>query len=396
MIDISGLKDTDDTPDFTCPRCGKKFHIKVGYWKKDKNKIRYCSSCNTKMVWERINALPKEEKEMFYKKKNDAARNGWKNQTPEMKKKVSEERSRRFQNPDFRASFSKALSNGWKNMDPTKKQHIAERLREGREEYWKDEENKKFHSKRAREKWFNQTKEEQERILEALTKGRLNYYKNDTPERKRQRIQKSSESLKRFWKNLSKDEKDLRVKEMLNYLKPHFDSLSTSIMNANESKLSEFLNLYQLQYTYNWYNTEKHPDFDQLFPVNPIRKDVYVSPYHAWDFKIEGTDSATLVDIDGSIHDPKSSSNKVHDMHGNEFILYDYIAFKDSQRVYQRDGIDAYIIKCYDDNLSYNTPVVHLLDNKELSFKELLSILRLKNKSLSDDEIKEIIKDSSM
>nr|DAR89240.1 MAG TPA: zinc-ribbon domain protein [Caudoviricetes sp.] len=360
MLDVSGLKDTDFMPDFTCPKCGKKFRIKFGSWRKDKNKIRYCASCNTNMIYERINSLPKEEKEMFYKKRNDAVRKGWKNQTPEMKKKVSEERSRRFHNPDFRASFSKALSDRWKNMDQVKKHHIVARLQEGREEYWKDEENKNFHSKRARKKWFNQTKEEQERILGALTKGRLDYYKNDTPERKRQRIQKSSESLKRFWKNLSKDEKDLRVKEMLNYLKPHFDSLSAGIMNANESKLSEFLNLYQLKYTYNWYNEEKHPDFDKLFPINPIRKGVYVSPYHAWDFKIEGIDSATLVDIDGSIHDPKSSSNTVHDTHGNEFILYDYIAFKDSQRIYQTDGLDAYVIKCYDDQLSYNTPAVHL------------------------------------
>ena len=394
MLDISGLKDTDYMPDFTCPKCGKKFHIKVGTWKMDKNKIRYCSSCNTKIVFERINSLPEEERKAFYDKRNKAIKDGWANQSSEMKKHVSEERSNRFNNPEHRELVSKSLHNAWKNISKEKKEKIIEGLRVGKEAYWKNPKNKEFHSKRAREKWFNQTKEEQERILEALTKGRLNYYKNDTPERKRQRIQKSSESLKMFWKNLSKDEKDIRVKEMLKHLKSYFDSLSTSVMNANESKLSEFLKLYQLKYTYNWYNKEKHPDFDQLFPINPIRKDVYVSPYHAWDFKIEGTDSDTLVDIDGSIHDPKSSSNKVHDMHGNEFILYDYIAFKDSQRIYQTDGIDAYIIKCYDNHLASNTPVVHLSDNRELSFKELLFILQ--SKSLSNNEIKEVIKDSSM
>ena len=53
----------------------------------------------------------------------------------------------------------------------------------------------------------------------------------------------------------------------------------------------------------------------------------------------------------------------------------DYYKFRDSQRPYQTDGLDAYIIKCYDDNLTDNTPVINIETKESMTFQTFIYII---------------------
>ena len=98
------------------------------------------------------------------------------------------------------------------------------------------------------------------------------------------------------------------------------------------------------------------------------------------------SDKYILIDIDGSIHKLEQSKWIV-----DGFDVGGYIQFNDSQRPYQTDGLDAYIIQCYDDKLTNDTKVLHLQTNKEMSYKDFINEIKFLN--YSKKEIRKIIKE---
>ncbi len=160
--------------------------------------------------------------------------------------------------------------------------------------------------------------------------------------------------------------------------------------NKNESEFINYLNIHKINYLYQYTNKNKHPDFDKLFKINPVTNVDYVSPYHKWDFKLVIEGKEILVDIDGSIHFNKSYF-VVHPYTGIRYNIYDYTKFKDSQRPYQTDGLDAYVVQCPDDKLTGETIVVNVSTGKKYSFTGFIYLLA--SYKLHDSDIKEVLKD---
>ena len=69
----------------------------------------------------------------------------------------------------------------------------------------------------------------------------------------------------------------------------------------------------------------------------------------------------------------------IHQYTKIEYEILDYYKFKDSQRFYQTDGLSAYIILCYNDNLTFDTDVYDLTLKSIIKFKDFISILNLLN-----------------
>lgn len=231
---------------------------------------------------------------------------------------------------------------------------------------------------------------------------------NMDPIKKREANQKRSESLKQTIQNMTQEERSARAKrvqdwwdnmtidEFLRWSKAHIDNYikyreGLSITpNKNESELITLFKVYGISHTFHSYNRTYSADFFTLFPNNPVTKSKFVMPYHEWDFRVYTSSSEVLVDIDGSIHvNPSYSST--HPSTGVRYDMLDYHKFNDSQRPYQTEGLDAYVVQCYDDNLTKDTPVINVTTGNVMSLGQFL--LMLEFRSLSADEQRKIVRD---
>lgn len=228
------------------------------------------------------------------------------------------------------------------------------------------------------------------------------YYKN--PENRKN----LSEKQKAHWNKLSKDERKIAMLHLIKYwdnindeeldkwYKSHLDGMIESDALLKGPTENIFCNdldnipLLTKKVKYKWqYRSQiKHPDFDKLFPFNKVTGGKFVNPYHIWDFIIYSESGNILIDIDGSIHNTGPGIVKYSNEENIEFS--DLIKFNDSQRPYQTDGLEAYIIRSYNNKLEDNTEVLVLKDNSIISYKTLLSIIMISQ--ISKSEIKELKK----
>lgn len=148
--------------------------------------------------------------------------------------------------------------------------------------------------------------------------------------------------------------------------------------NGAEATLFDYLKKKGFKFKWQYFNTVKDSEYESKFMNNPVTGGT-VSPYHAWDFAIFTPEKTVLVDVDGSIHN--LTPGKYFDKKGND--QYEVIKFKESQRPYQTDGLDAYIIKAYDDELADDAEVNYIKGSDKsvycLKFKELMTILEALN-----------------
>jgi hypothetical protein len=375
----------------TCCDCGIPILIRYGTFRKTTGSNHRCRKCRGKAERERINNLPEKERELYLKKKNDAIRLGWNNQSKDKKESISNNRKESWNNNSERQlKHSEMLRSRWNNMDDHSRQELIKKLNDGKIKYWNNPDNVLHRSNQARDKWYSQTPEDQLRILKSLETGRREFYSNLTTNQREGLSRKQSEGLRRYWSSLPPDEYEKRLQVFREKLKENFDTLNL-IPNKNERMFISYLNSYYIDYTFIWYNSIKHKKFDELFGNNPLKPGSKVSPFHGWDFKINTLYDPILVDIDGSIHDIKCTSNNVKDSKGNTFKLSDYIQFKDSQRLYQTDGLDAYVVQCYDDNLTDDTPVLNIKTGKVVTLISFIGILLLLN--MNEDDIDSLIHD---
>lgn len=383
-------RDKEDIP-MICSDCGNHYTMKFGSFRRNRNGIHRCKTCTMKALQKKLYGGSPEEKEAFLKKRNAAIKNGWSNQSEEKKKQISKDRTDMWENAlERRNLLQKRMLKRWSDASDVERLQQGALMRKGRDKYWSDPLNRKYHSERARKKWYEQTPEEQKRIISAANKGSKDYLMNETPEQRMNRLNKMSVAMKNWWNSLSKEEFDAHMKKYQMGMRGYFDTLGNHEANKNELSFIELLKNHWIDFDYIYYSKIKHPDFDTLFPCNHIRPNVRVVAYHAWDFIIHCFDKDILVDVDGSIHDKDSASNEVHDRYGNKFVLYEYIQFKDSQRPYQTDGLDAYVIECYDDKMADHTMVRNVYSGERQSLKDFM--LYLEWESLSDIDKKEFIK----
>jgi len=294
----------------------------------------------------------------------------------------------------------------------------TEALREGNKKYFDDPKNVESHSKLCKQIWDDRPEEFKSKrkkdlkvvgdayrasvdfpsIISNRTKE---YFKNP---KNRQHL---SEIQLVHWASLTLEERELKMLHLVEYwdnisdenldnsYKNRLDSIIESdkiIKGPTEIIFCEDLDKIPLltkkvNYKWQYRNQIKHPDFNKMFPINPVTNSKRISPYHIWDFIIYSEDGNILVDIDGKIHNIEHG--KVNYC-GKNIDLLDLIKFNDSQRPYQTDDFDAYIVKAYNNKLEDNTEVLVLKDNSIITYKKLLSIIM--TSQISKSEFKELRK----
>lgn len=139
-------------------------------------------------------------------------------------------------------------------------------------------------------------------------------------------------------------------------------------------KLINLFSLYNIKYEYIYHNNRNDDKFKTLFPNNPY-KDCTITDKHVWSFKIFLKDREILLDIDGPIHEKLP----------NEIIIDGFdksgcIQFIDNRRLYQTDGLDAYVLKSDNLNIYDKNVKIHKLNsNNILTFSDFMEVLNIKD-----------------
>ena len=302
---------------------------------------------------------------------------GWLSRSEEQKKatseiriKIHEDRSTEDKNTISR-KISESLKEYHNQMSIEQKEQWAQSISDGMKEYI-----------------LSLTEDEKNEYIRPIT----DYWKNVTLNERHEIYKQRSEFMKSYWKNMSVDEfNDWSVRRAIAY-NEYIDNLD-KIPNRNENTFIDHLNQSQIEYKYHGYkNTTVDEAFHDMFQCNPITGSKFVNCAHSWDFIISTSKSSILIDVDGSIHDPTKAQSKVTHFNGTEFKLSDNIQWNDSKRPYQTDGLDAYVVMCYDDNLTDDTPVLSFQTGEIMNVKQLISILQLD--SMTKKEIKKLLKEA--
>ena len=120
-----------------------------------------------------------------------------------------------------------------------------------------------------------------------------------------------------------------------------------------------------LNYSTSYISMDVHPDFYKEFPPEKRPNPEAKAFLHCWGYLIHTLEGDVLVDIDGSRHRPTRNNPRVK--------------FDDGKRKYLTDGMQAYIVQCYDDNLTDNTPVEDVATGKKMTFRQWISIIKWMN-----------------
>lgn len=315
----------------TCKDCGNTFELSYGRYRRfPKDHHWRCYNCNNIQRSIRFVNLTDEERQVLKEQRSSSAKKVW--------DLLSE---------DEYIRRCKSQKERWARLTPEEKESVMEKTRAASIEYNRRPEIRAKLAKRNIDHWKNMSINERIKELKRLNKIRDDH-----------------------WNKLSDKEKFLKMKKMWDsqvqvgpteYL--FNDQLrSIGLTNGNE---------------YFWsYSTYPyiHPKYYNIFGnINTITMEMNF-PYHTWDFIIfPKLDNPILIDIDGSAH------NK-HNMHfrrgNNKYTGREKIDYNDSQRPYQiPDGMDAYIIEAYYDDIKDNTPVINVKTNIRSTYKDLLKLI---------------------
>ena len=345
-------------------------------------------SKSTKKFWD---GLSDEERKELCKKFSIGQREYQKQLDPEEKARLNKRRSitekAQWKNMDAEERESRlnkmiaAKREFFKNASPERLKELSDKISKRRISYWEriGEEGRRLAGSRHKEWWDTFTEEERREMCQPMREGYENWWKNLTPEEREEYSKKVSIQFQNYWNNMTEEE----LNEHLRKRSEGFnDYLSRSRSDANKSELSmmSILASQGLDYEFQYRSRIKHERFDELFNKNNLPTGFkYTTPYHAWDFLIHTMHGDILIDIDGSIHDPNGPAYEVTLSGGRKANVREHLAYKDSQRPYQTDGLEAYVILCYDDNLQKTTPVISLCNDELITLNDLINILNLYN-----------------
>ena len=356
-----------------CNKCQKYFEMDENLYltrKKHKSKIN-CPICLDKSKKERYKKIGKATKEKWANytideriSRSQKAKEGIANMPLNAKLKRSQNSSIATKKQSINRSkedwdiikrkLSNYQKNRYANMNDIERKVIGEKISKG------------LNNRTEQDKIISNKKRSE------TLKATLNGMSEEEKIKRRQRVQE-------FWDNMSPEYYQLWKNKQASQYHKYIDNLSIK-PNQNELNFINYLKLFNISYKFQSYNIQIHPEFNKLFPFNYITGSKFVNPYHKWDFRLYIDNKEILVDIDGSIHFNKSYK-VIHQYTKIEYNILDYYKFKDSQRIYQTDGLQAYIISCPDDNLTDESIVYDLITNESMSFKTFLSILNWMNLS---------------
>lgn len=330
-----------------------------------RNSPHLCWKCRGEDRHNRWASLSPEEKEKFHEWRSRLTSEGYKNMSQEDKDRLSESHKKSWEDGSRKEAASNRMKERWANMTPEELAELSKKLARGSKEWWADKENKEWFADKARDRWNNQSEEQKERILSALHQGSDEFIKNITPEEKERIKNIKSEKMKQWWDNMTPEEKEIQCKKMLEGLLSSV-SLYNKEPNKNESKFIEYMDSNFIKFEFLYTNKTWPDNFSELFPKNTATGSTLVRHHHIWDFILYLNDENILVDIDGSVHDSKQETTGV-------------TKFNDSKRPYLTDSMNAYIVQCYDNNITDETPVISVDGKKKMSFKEFIVLLKAKN-----------------
>lgn len=335
-----------------CQDCGKSFTLTYGRYRRlPANNHWRCKTCNNIKRSLIFANLTDEERLKLHNQRSLSAKKTWEDLT-------LDEYLRRSQSQKQR----------WARLSKEEKDVLLENMRKAQLIYARSPETRFKLAQRNRDHWAMLTDEERSKEIERLNWIRATY-----------------------WNNLSEREKFIKMSKMW--------SANQTIIGPTEYVFNDTLKSFGMKngIDYYWsFNTYPyiHPEYFKVFgKINKVTGEENI-PYHSWDFILFPNSEylSILIDIDGSAHNPNSMLFKRCSNHYTEREKIDY---NDSQRKYQVPyGMDAFIIKAYDDKLTKSTLVSNVLEPYFSDYNNLL--MMIKDRFLHPKEcIEAIVKSSS-
>ena len=359
-----------------CIDCGIEYTLSKAYIRQHKDAPRRCKECGKKHAAAKISENYKNMTEEEKLNKTKGIRNYYKSLTPEEReaymKPLYKGRDKYFstRSDEEKERMALEISNRNKKYHASLSEEEKQQYRQVRKDAYDNfsQEKKDEFRIRSEKQWEGLSPEEIEERMQPLRKGYREWFDNMTEEEKEHRRQ----IMKDHWKyirekNGSSDKSCLKTR-----------SKESPNITKTESEFMNHLNINNIKYEFQYLSKDKHPEFDKYFPAKNGNS---ISPYHSWDFMIHLRNKDILVDVDGSIH--ANLDTKINNFNA-------FIKSYDSRRPYQTDGLDAYIIKAYNNKVEDNTIVSNLKTNEEIKFKDFLNTLILD--SMPEDDVKDLIK----
>ena len=390
-----------------CSDCSIEYEVSsshLNYIKRQNSKCR-CQSCYKK--WRKnswYQELSKEKRDEISKQRSVIGKAIWINKTDQEMKVVNAKRvsTRVNRTTDQKEDYKKKHQITWGNKSPEEMRAHSNIRRGNTTKFWNSltdkqreemsrkmsnaqkiymeslspEERYAMRSSRSvlsKEQWARLSGDEYSIIISKMSLGHKKQWANRTHLERRSVAKKISVARKRYWENMTKEEYQERNHKRAEGYNTYMNNLNI-IPTETETIFIHQMTLHNICYRWHYYNTLKHPEFDNIFPNNPVTGSKFINPYHEWDFIVHLSNRSILVDVDGSIHF-NDSYTTIHPFTGVKYSILDYHKFNDSQRPYQTDGLDAYLIECSDDTLHDNTKVIHIQSGKYQNFKEFLGMI---------------------
>ena len=366
-----------------CSDCGAKFTI--GKYKSlRKGYIPRCKACRNLQISKRKTEywknLTDEERELDRKNKSIRSKESLSKMSPEKKKEMMEHRAhtiktrsderrkeisanmrKRFERmtDEEREVYRKRCREIWKRPGYIDKKirRLKERYKNMTKEEW--EHIRKINQERSQKRWDSYNEEEREYHKELLRKN----YNKWAEEVGASRVSEINREINRNrWNNISVKDFHEQCLHRAVEMNRTYDFIT---VNKAEEMFLELISSLALDFKFQYSNIQKHPYFDKLFNVNPTTNSRFINPYHAWDFAIFKDVKTILVDIDGSIHFMPERTFMARGIDVGENIK-----FNDSQRKYQMDYDEGYIVKCPLNIIFPHSEVESLKDGRVFPFDE--------------------------
>jgi len=264
---------------------------------------------------------------------------------------LSEEEFRKYRN-----SISCGLVKRWEKIPIEERYEAMKLLFEGRNNYYD-----------------NLSDEEYKELCEFLAKISDDYRKNETAEQREQRIANLSNSLITYHLLLTYEEFIILEQNKAIKANDEYTDEKKEKLHGNELTFMKLLDSYGFDYRVRWHSTFMDKDFQKIFPYNPYLETDKISPFHEWDFLIKVKPFDIFVDIDGSIHSPNRTNGIITNRYGKKHDMFEYIRFNDSQRKYQTDNLPAYIVQCYNDKITDDTPIINVITHEKSLLRNFLN-----------------------
>lgn len=378
-----------------CSDCGKEFEIPwQTYFAKYPDGPYRCSDCFIKhqsematVQWEKMTP---EEYNWHCNIRSINSIKMWKEMTPKKLEKITNKLKETLSNrtqeelENIRNKISEANSKNYHNKSQEEKEKQLQLLQKGNES-WREnlltspEEYDKYIETLSLvqlQRWAKATEEERREHSQNISIGLINHWANATQEEHKRASKISrkkyyNRSLEDIQKSILKGQETWSKKNYDDFLKIEYVKAINCNNKSNEEKIKyldeddpeynfmKLLDKYNFNYKFQYYNTDEHPRFRNLFSTNLYNKYGFVSPLHRWDFMLELYNRNIFIDVDGSHHDPEqlkyyANNPKTKRMDNMEQKQY----FYDFNRLYQTDNLDSYILLVYDDIIDENKNII--------------------------------------